>query len=105
MRTIEGKPMPRLSPPHPGKVLREQFLTPLGLSTGKLAKAIDVPRTRIERLAAERVNLSPDTAVRLARYFGTSREFWIELKNRRELVLAKDKLGKVLARIAPRTEA
>jgi hypothetical protein len=50
--------MPKLPPPHPGEVLREEFLKPLGLSTGKLAKALGVPRTRIERLAAERVDLT-----------------------------------------------
>jgi addiction module HigA family antidote len=97
--------MPKLPPLHPGEVLREEFLTPLGLSTGRLAKALHVPRTRIERLAAERVALSTDTTLRLARYFGTSNEFWMALKGRHERERAADRLGKVLARIAPRTAA
>jgi addiction module HigA family antidote len=64
----------KLPPIHPGEILREEFLLPLGLSAGAVAKAIHVPRTRIERLAAESVELTPDTALRLARYFGTSPE-------------------------------
>jgi antitoxin HigA-1 len=97
--------MPKLPPLHPGEVLREEFLKPLGLSAGQVAKALGVERRRIERLAGEKVNLSADTALRLARYFGTSREFWMELKNRRERERAEDRLGKELDRIAPRTAA
>jgi addiction module HigA family antidote len=97
--------MPKLPPLHPGEVLREEFLKPLGLSAGRLAKALRVPRTRIERLAAERVALSTDTALRLARYFGTSNEFWMALKGRHERERAAARLGKALDRIAPRTEA
>ena len=94
--------MPKLKPLHPGEVLREEFLTPLDLSPGRLAKALGVPRTRIERLAAEQVDLSADTALRLARYFGTSAEFWMALKSRHEREQAEDALGKTLARIEPR---
>jgi addiction module HigA family antidote len=57
---------------HPVEVLREEFLLPLGLSAGALARATHVPRTRIEGLAAEKVDLTPDTALRLARHLGTS---------------------------------
>jgi addiction module HigA family antidote len=97
--------MPKLPPLHPGEVLREEFLKPLGLSAGQVAKALGVPRTRIERLAAEKVDLSADTALLLARYFGMSPEFWMALKSQHERERAEGKLAKKLASIAPRTEA
>ena len=97
--------MKKLPPLHPGEVLREEFLQPLGLSAGRVAKAIGVPRTRIERLAAEEVELSADTALRLARYFNTSAEFWMALKSRHERERAEDVLGKTLQRIKPRVAA
>src|SRR5687767_9634763 len=65
----------KLPPMHPGEVLREEFLEPLGLSPYALAKAIGVPRTRIERITREEVGITADTALRLARYFGTTSEF------------------------------
>jgi len=73
------------NPIHPGEMLLEEFLKPLGLSAGKLAKAIGVPRTRIERLVREETALSVDTAVRLARYFGMSGDFWVGLQTSYEL--------------------
>jgi len=82
--------MKKLAPLHPGEVLREEFLAPLDLSPGQLAKAIGVPRTRIERLATEQAGLSADTPLRLARYFGTSAEFWMALKSRHEREVAED---------------
>lgn len=72
-------------PIHPGEMLREDFMGPLGLSAGKLAKALGVPRTRIERLAREETALSVDTAVRVARYFKMSEGFWIGLQTSYEL--------------------
>src|SRR5205085_6078846 len=60
-----------LPPLHPGEVLREEFLEPMGLSAGQLAKSCGVPRTRIERIAAETMGISGDTALRLSRCFGT----------------------------------
>ena len=64
-----------LPPMHPGEMLREEFIEPLGLSAGKVAKACGVPRTRIERIVSEQLGISGDTAVRLGRFFGTSPEF------------------------------
>lgn len=90
-----------LPPIHPGEVLREEFLKPMGLSAGKVASATGVPRTRIERLANEQVDLTPDTALRLARYFGTTPEFWMNLESRYALDRASDSLGEELERIAP----
>jgi addiction module HigA family antidote len=97
--------MSKLKPLHPGEVLREEFLLPLQLSAGKVAKAIGVPRTRIERLAAEQVDLSADSALRLARYFGTSADFWMALKSRHERERAEDALGDALLHIKPRNAA
>jgi antitoxin HigA-1 len=62
----------KLPPVHPGEILREEYLVPLGMSAGALAKKLNVPRTRIERLAAEQTSVTTDTALRLAKFFGTS---------------------------------
>ncbi len=72
-------------PIHPGEMLREEFIVPLGLSAGKLAKAIGVPRTRIERLVREETALTGDTALRLARYFRSSVGFWMNMQTQYEL--------------------
>lgn len=86
---------------HPGEILREEFLKPLGLSAGAVARAIGVPRTRIERLAAETVDLTPDTALRLARLFGTSPQFWLNIQSRYALETAADRLAEEISRIEP----
>jgi antitoxin HigA-1 len=90
-----------LPPVHPGEVLREEFLIPHGLSAGAVARATGVPRTRIERLAQERVDLTPDTALRLARYFDTSPQFWMSIQSRYALELASDLAGEEVNRIRP----
>ena len=90
-----------LPPMHPGEVLREEFLIPLGLSAGAVAKACGVPRTRIERVAAEEVGISAETAMRLGRYFGTSPEFWLNLQRRFELDTLEREVGAEIARITP----
>jgi addiction module HigA family antidote len=70
-----------LNPPlHPGEMLRTEFMEPLGLTPGKVARAVGVPRTRIERLVREETGLTADTAIRLARYFKTSEGFWLNLQ-------------------------
>ncbi|MEG9884420.1 MAG: HigA family addiction module antitoxin [Hyphomicrobiales bacterium] len=68
------------NPCHPGEVLGELYLKPLGLSSIALAKRLGVPRTRIERLVRGRTSLTPDTAIRLARLFSNSVEFWLNLQ-------------------------
>ena len=93
----------RLPPLHVGEVLREEFLLPLKLSPYGLAKAIGVPRTRIERLIREETALTADTALRLSRYFATTAEFWMNLQSSYELDCAKRALTSKLAKIAPRT--
>jgi addiction module HigA family antidote len=66
---------------HPGEVLREEFMAPLGLSAYRVAKAIDVPPNRIQDIAREARNITPGTALRLAKLFGNSAEFWMNLQN------------------------
>lgn len=78
-----------LPPLHPGEMLREEFLKPLGLSPGRVARACGIPRTRIERIAAEKVGITGDSALRLARFFGTSPEFWMNLQSRYEIETAR----------------
>jgi addiction module HigA family antidote len=94
----------RLPPLHAGEVLREEFLLPLGLSPYAIAKALGVPRTRIERLVREETALTADTALRLSRYFGTTAEFWMNLQSGYELECAKRLLASKLARIPRRAE-
>ena len=75
-------------PIHPGEILRTEFMEPLNLSAGKVAKALGVPRTRIERLSQEATGLTADTAARLGRYFGTGADFWLNLRGSYEMSLA-----------------
>ena len=67
-------------PVHPGEILREDFLIPLKMSAGQLAKRLNVPRTRIERLVREQTSLTADTAMRLGRFFNTSPDFWMNIR-------------------------
>ena len=80
---------------HPGKVLREEFMVPLGLSANALARALYVPPNRITAIIAEHDPraVTPDTALRLARYFGTSAEFWLNLQAAHDLSRAKAEFG------------
>lgn len=78
-----------LPPMHPGEMLREEFLKPLRLSPGRVAQACGIPRTRIERIAAGKVGITGDSALRLARFFGTSPEFWMNLQSRYEIETAR----------------
>lgn len=91
----------KLPPLHPGEVLREEFLAPLRLSAGKLAKAMGVPRTRVERIASEQIGISADTALRLAKVFGTSPELWLNLQTAYDVQTAKLEIGKDLEKIEP----
>jgi len=91
----------KLAPVHPGEVLREEFLVPLNLSAYAVARAIDVPRTRIERLSREETPVTADTALRLAKYFGTTAAFWMGLQAQHDLEHAEDELAKDLRKIEP----
>lgn len=87
--------------PHPGEILQEEFLEPLGIGQYRLAKAIDVPQTRIGEIVAGRRSITGDTALRLAKFFGTSESFWMNLQFGYDAALAKDGLKEVLAHIEP----
>ncbi len=78
----------RLPPVHPGKILRYEFLKPLGLSVYRLAQALKVSRPRLNDIVLGRRGISTDTALRLGRYFGTTPEFWINLQARHDLDVA-----------------
>lgn len=90
----------KLAPIHPGEILREEFMAPLGLSSNALAKAIGVTTARVNEIVRERRGITADTALRLARYFGTDAQSWLNLQQRYDLQLAKDALGSMLARIS-----
>lgn len=90
---------------HPGEVLREEFLKPLGLSVYELARELRVPAPRINDIVLERRGITADTAVRLARFFGTSPEFWMNAQSFYEVRQATDKLAGDLERIKPRRAA
>ena len=96
--------MADFAPAHPGEVLREDFLRPLDLSQYALAKAIAVPQIRISAIVNGKRAITPDTALRLARYFGTSAEFWMGMQATYDLEMARDRIGaKIRARVHPRT--
>lgn len=90
--------MAKIKPVHPGEILREEFMVPLGLSANKLALALRVPVTRIGDIIHERRAISPETALRLARYFGTTPDFWMNLQARYDLDIAEDTSGKAVKR-------
>lgn len=80
----------RIGPTHPGGILRDDFLTPMGLSVYALANAIKVPRSRANDVVLGRRSITADTALRLARYFGTTPEFWVNLQAHYDLAVAKE---------------
>jgi len=87
---------------HPGEILREEFLKPLGMSTYELAKRLRVPVPRMNDIVLERRGISVDTAVRLARFFGTTDQFWLHLQAAYEISRVKAECADDLALIKPR---
>jgi addiction module HigA family antidote len=88
----------KLPPIHPGEILLEEFLKPLGISQYRLAKDISVPTRRINEIVLGKRAISPDTALRLSRYFGMSDRFWMNLQARYDIEVEKDKLADRLER-------
>jgi len=86
----------KLKPIHPGEVLFEDYLKPLGMSQNALAKSIGVPADRISEIVRGRRGITGDTAVRLAHYFNTTPEFWIGLQADHEIEVARDRLAEEL---------
>ena len=95
-----------MRPIHPGEILREEFIIPLGLSANALAIALRVPAPRINDIARERRAISADTALRLARYFGTSAEFWLGLQSDYDMKMALAESGARIEKdVAPMEQA
>jgi addiction module HigA family antidote len=86
----------KIEPIHPGEVLFEDFLQPMGLSQYRLAQALSVPPRRINEIVHRKRSVTADTALRLSRFFGTSERFWMNLQSRYELEVQKDRLGGLL---------
>jgi addiction module HigA family antidote len=86
---------------HPGKILREEFMGPVGLSAYAVAKALDVPLPRVNDIVREKRAISAEMAVLLSKYFGTSDGYWINLQSHFDLEMAKDRVAKQAARIQP----
>src|SRR5215467_2701588 len=95
----------KLSPLHPGEVLREEFMKPMNLTAYRLAEELHIPRTRIERIAREETGITADTALRLAKYFGTTPEFWLNLQCKYEVETTKAAISRELAKIETQTAA
>ncbi len=93
----------KMPPIHPGEVLIEEFLKPMGISQYRLAKDISVPPRRINEIVHGKRAITADTALRLSQYFGTSERFWMNLQTRYDLEIEKDRLGDRLTKeIHPR---
>ena len=88
----------KLAPVHPGEVLLEEFLRPMGISQHRLAEALSVPPRLISGIAHGKRAVTADTALRLSRFFGTSEQFWLDLQVRYDLEVEKDRLGDRLER-------
>jgi antitoxin HigA-1 len=97
----------RIPPLHPGEILLEEFMKPLALSQNQLAKALKVPPRRINEIVHGRRRITLDTALRLARYFGTSVQFWTGLQDDHDLDVAEDSrlTERITAEVAPRSLA
>jgi antitoxin HigA-1 len=91
----------KIKPTHPGKILREEFMEPVGITAYALAKALHVPLPRVNDIVREKRSVSAEMAVLLSIYFGTSDSYWINLQAHYDLVIAKDRIAKHAARIQP----
>src|SRR6266849_7176260 len=87
---------------HPGEILREEFLKPMHLSANELARRLHVPAPRINYIVLERRGITADTAVRLARFFSMSEEFWMNLQLQYEVRVARQRLRRAIRKIQPR---
>jgi antitoxin HigA-1 len=88
----------RLPPVHPGEILREEFMQPLGISQNRLGRDLGVSPRRINEIVHGKRSITADTALRLSHYFGTSAEFWLDLQTDHDLDLARDELEEKIAR-------
>jgi len=95
----------RIPFPHPGETIREDYLKPLGMSVNKLALELRVPATRITEIVHGRRGITADTALRLARYFNTTRKFWLNLQTAYDLAVAAETKAEEIARTVHPREA
>ena len=95
---MAGTKAKKLPPIHPGEILRQDFMVPLGISMNKLALDLHVPVTRIAELVHERRGITPDTALRLGRYFNTSARFWLNAQALYDLEVAEDRVRRDVER-------
>ena len=95
----------KIKPIHPGEILEEEFLKPLGISQYRIAKDIGVQPTRINQIIKGNVGISADTALRLGKYFGMSAQFWLNVQSCYDLEIAKDKLAKKIDKEVTKVEA
>jgi len=86
----------KLNPVHPGEILKEEYLDPMEITAYRLAKDINVPATRISEIVKGKRSISGDTALRLSKYFGLSRDYWIKIQARYDLDIAEDQIGNKL---------
>lgn len=91
----------RIAPIHPGEILMEEFLEPLGITQNRLAVSIDVPPRRINEIVHGTRRITADTALRLGRFFGTTAQFWVNLQSHYDLDVESDAIGDALAKIRP----
>jgi len=99
---LKGPAMnPPIDPIHPGEVLLEDFLLPLGVTQHHVAVSIGVPPRRINEIVHGKRRITADTSLRLARYFGTSDRFWLNLQSRFDLEVERDEIGPLLDAITP----
>src|SRR5450759_360590 len=91
----------KLPPIHPGEILREDFMKPLGLSANALARALGVTPARINEIVRGHRRVTADTALRLARFFGTDAQSWLNLQSHYDLQCAEDEAGRAIGRIQP----
>lgn len=94
----------RRKPTHPGEIVKEEFMEPLGLSQSQLAKELDTTFRTINEIVNEKRNISPEMAIKLSRYFGTTPELWLNLQNQYDLYIAKQKKHTLLEKIRPYRE-
>ena len=90
---------------HPGEILKEDFLPEYGLTPGSLAKALLIPRDRMEKIVRGQRDITADTALRLGRYFGTTAQFWINLQSNYDLLVAEQRFHDDIELIAPHKTA
>lgn len=88
-----------LPPIHPGEILREEYLAPLGLKPYTLAKRLNIPRTRIERLVSEQTPVTADTALRLAKFFGSTPQFWLNMQASYDIAMLEAQIAPLLDEI------